>query len=88
MEDALSLYDQARTVWFDSGLGFLAHSNRNMDIWESWKILTRSNDEDGGLEGPNLVSMALTTWWAVWKPINNFIFNSIPICPTNTIRLI
>lgn len=46
------------------------------------------SNENGGHEGPSLVSMVLTTRWMVWKGRNNFIFNNIPICPINTIRLI
>ena len=57
-----------------------------MDIVEWWEFFMKLNNENGGLEGPNLVSMVLTTWWAVWKARNSFIFNSIPICPISTIR--
>lgn len=54
MEHALFLCDHARAIWFGSNLGFLSHSNRNMEIVEWWKSLKKLNNENGGLEGANL----------------------------------
>ena len=88
MEHALFLCNYARAVWFGCNLEFLAHSIRSMDIVEWWGNILNLNDMAWKQENPNLPSMVLIIWWALWKSRNNFIFKGIAIDPKKIIGFI